>query len=64
MIEFYNVKKKVKVQVSPEKVGKKIYKRELKSGKISERYGFAAIDDDGTKMAKFCSKADFDSLNG
>ncbi len=62
MVEFYNVKKKAKVQIAADKIEKKIYKRTLKSGKVSERYGFAAVDDDGTKLAKFCSKADFESL--
>jgi hypothetical protein len=62
MIEFYNVRKKSKVQIPEDKIEKKVYKRKLKSGKISERYGFAAVDDDGTKLAKFCSKADFDNL--
>jgi hypothetical protein len=63
MIEFYNVKKKKRVQVAPEKVEKKIYKRILKSGKESIRYAFAAVDEDGTKLTKFCSKSDYDSLN-
>lgn len=62
MIEFYNVKKKEKVQIPADKVEKKEYKRTLKSGKESVRYAFASVDDDGTKLTKFCSKADYDSL--
>jgi hypothetical protein len=63
MIEFYNVRKKEKVSISKDKVEKKEYKRTLKSGKESIRYAFAAVDEDGTKLTKFCSKADYDSLN-
>jgi hypothetical protein len=62
MIEFYNVKKKEKVQIAEDKVEKKEYKRTLKSGKESVRYAFASVDEDGTKLTKFCSKADYDSL--
>jgi hypothetical protein len=62
MIQFYNVKKKEKVQVDPSKVEKKVYTRTTKNGKISERYAFSAVDEDGTKMTKFCSKADYDKL--
>ena len=62
MIQFYNVRKKEKVQVDPSKVEKKVYTRTTKNGKISERYAFAAVDEDGTKMTKFCSKADYDQL--
>ncbi len=62
MIEFYNVKKKSKVQVPEDQVQKKEYKRTLKSGQESIRYAFSAVDEDGTKLTKFCSKADYDSL--
>ena len=62
MIEFYNVKKKAKVQVEESQVEKHVYERKLKSGKLSKRYAFKAVDEDGTKLTKFCSKADFDSL--
>jgi hypothetical protein len=63
MIEFYNVRKKAKVSIPKAEVEKKEYRRTLKSGKESVRYAFAAIDEDGTKLTKFCSKADYDSLN-
>jgi hypothetical protein len=62
MIEFYNVKKKTKVKIPKAQVEKKEYKRTLKSGKESVRYAFASVDDDGTKLTKFCSKKDYDSL--
>ena len=64
MIEFYNVKKKSKVQIPADQVQKKEYKRTLKSGKESIRYAFAAVDEDGTKLTKFCSKADYDKITG
>ena len=64
MIEFYNVKKKTKVSIDESKVEKHVYERKLKSGKIQNRYAFKAVDEDGTKLTKFCSKADFDSVPG
>tara|TARA_Y100000361_G_scaffold153838_1_gene176860 strand:+ start:94 stop:288 length:195 start_codon:yes stop_codon:yes gene_type:complete len=63
MIEFYNVKKKQKVLVDPSKVTKKTYEKTTKAGKLSIRYSLKAVDDDGTKLTKFCSKADFDSIS-
>ena len=62
MIEFYNVKKKEKVLIAEEKVSKKTYEKTTKSGKLSIRYCLKAVDDDGTKLTKFCTKADFDSV--
>ena len=62
MIEFYNVKKKTKVSIDESKIEKKTYERTSKAGKKTVRYAFAAIDDDGTKLTKFCSKEAFDSI--
>ena len=62
MIEFYNVKKKARVQIPPEKVEKKVYEKTTKNGKLSVRYAFSAVDEDGTKLTKICSKADYDAL--
>jgi hypothetical protein len=62
MIEFYNVKKKEKVKVSESSVEKIEYKKTTKTGKLSIRYALKAVDDDGTKLTKFCSKDDYDSL--
>ncbi|RAP26960.1 hypothetical protein DID78_06465 [Candidatus Marinamargulisbacteria bacterium SCGC AG-343-D04] len=56
-IEFYNVKKKKKVSINEDDVKKKTYER---NGTI--RYAFRAVDDDGTNLTKFCSKADFDKI--
>tara|TARA_R110001583_G_scaffold51673_1_gene161171 strand:- start:1006 stop:1203 length:198 start_codon:yes stop_codon:yes gene_type:complete len=62
MIEFYNVKKKTRVQIASAEIKKKVYERTTKNGKISVRYAFSAVDDDGTKLTKFCSKADYDAM--
>lgn len=62
MIEFYNVKKKKKVKVDPSIVTKHAYEKTTKAGKLSIRYALKAIDEDGTKLTKFCSKADYDSV--
>jgi len=64
MIEFYNVRKKKKVKIDESKVEKHSYKQTTKAGKKSVRYALKAVDDDGTKLTKFCSKADHDSLSG
>ena len=64
MIKFYNVKKKESVEIDESKVEKHVYERKTKTGKISIRYAFKAVDEDGTKLTKFCSKADFDSIDG
>ncbi len=62
MIEFYNVKKKKKVSVDESSVTKQSYEKTTKTGKQSIRYALKAVDEDGTKLTKFCSKADYDKL--
>ncbi len=62
MIEFYNVKKKKKVQIDESNVEKHSYERTTKTGKTSIRYAMKAVDEDGTKLTKFCSKDDYDKL--
>lgn len=64
MIEFYNVKKKEKVQIDESNVSRHSMERTTKTGKISTRYALRAIDDDGVKLTKFCSKADYDKISG
>ena len=61
-IQFYNVKKRKKVEIDESDVEKVTYDRELKDGSTQTRYAFKAQDDDGTNLTKFCSKADFESL--
>lgn len=62
MIEFYNVRKKKKVQIDESDVKAHSYEKTTKTGKQSVRYALKAVDDDGTKLTKFCSKADYDNL--
>ena len=62
MIQFYNVKKKQKVEVDQSKVTKHAYEKTAKSGKLTIRYALKAVDEDGTKLTKFCSKADYDAI--
>ena len=61
-VEFYNVKKKTKVQIAAELVEKKTYQMVTKGGNKSTRYALKAVDEDGTKLTKFCSKADYDAI--
>lgn len=58
-MEFYNVKKREKVQVADTEVKKTTY--EGKGGSV--RYAVRAVDDDGTTLTKFISKDVFDSLD-
>lgn len=61
-IEFYNVKKRKKVQIEESKIEKKEYARETSKG-TQVRYAFRAQDDDGTNLTKFVSKADYDKVD-
>ena len=60
-IEFYNVKKRKKVQINESEISKKEYPRETSKG-TQIRYAFRAQDDDGTNLTKFVSKADYDKV--
>lgn len=61
-IEFYDVRKREKVQVPESSVRKVRYERETKSGGTSVRYGFRA-EHEGTKLNKFVSQADWEALD-
>jgi len=63
MIEFYNVRKRKKVKIDSSAVERRVLENKTKNGEIRLRYAFAAIDDDGTKMLKFCKKEDYDSFS-
>ncbi|MFW5691294.1 MAG: hypothetical protein ACOCXZ_02225 [Chloroflexota bacterium] len=58
-IEFYDVKLRQKVQIDESNVRKTTF--ETKNGQT--RYGLRATTDDGRKLTKFVSKADWDTLN-
>ena len=60
-IEFYNVIKKSKVKIDSGKIEKVEYKKKTSKGD-QVRYAFKAVDDDGTKLTKFCSKTDFEKF--
>ena len=62
-IEFYNVKKRAKVTIDEDRVRKQSYQKTNKDGAVQERYAFKAIDDDGTNLTRFCSKADWDAVS-
>ena len=62
MQELYNVKKKAKVKIDESKCTKVIYSKKTKSGAIQEHYAIKAVDDDGTHLTKFITKAVYDAL--
>ena len=45
------------MQIDESKVSKHAYEKTSKSGKLTIRYALKAVDEDGTNLAKFCSKA-------
>lgn len=63
MIEFYNVRKKEKVQKDESEVTTVKYEKVTKTGKKVTRYGLKSVDD-GTKLTKFCSKEVYEQLGG
>ena len=63
MIDFYNVKKKAKVQKDESEITPVKYEKTSKTGKLVTRYGLKS-EDDGTKLTKFCSKDVYESLGG
>jgi hypothetical protein len=60
-IEFYNVKKRKKVNIEESNVKKVTYERKTSSG-VQIRYAIKAVDDDGTNLTKFCSKETWDTI--
>ena len=61
-IEFYDVKKREKVQIDEGQVRKTKYEREGKNGKTNVRYALRA-ENEGTKLTKFVSQSDWDALD-
>lgn len=61
-IEFYNVKKREKVSIDESAVKKVKYERSTGGGP-QVRYAFQAVDDDGTKLTKFCSEDAWKALD-
>ncbi len=61
-IEFYDVKKREKVQIDEGQVRKTKYEREGKDGKTNVRYALRA-QNEGTNLTKFVSQSDWDALD-
>jgi hypothetical protein len=61
-IEFYDVKKREKVQVPESEVRKVKYETTTKTGKQSVRYAFRATHN-GSKLTKFASESDWNALD-
>lgn len=61
-IEFYDVKKREKVQVPESAVRKVRYESTTKTGKQTVRYAFRA-EHNGSKLTKFASEADWNALD-
>lgn len=64
MIEFYNVRTKKKEQIPEDRVEKVKLEKESKNGILRVRYAFKSVSEDGTKLTRFCSKADYDNFEG
>lgn len=58
-MQFYNVKKREKVEISEYQLKKVIYKG--KGGQV--RYAARAVDNDGTNLTRFVSKDGYDALD-
>lgn len=56
-MEFYNVKKRMKVNIDEKNIKKTSY------GTDRVRYAVRAKDDDGTNLTKFVSKDTYNSLD-
>ncbi len=61
-INFFNVKKKLAVNIDEEDCRKVIYVRKTSKGN-QERYAVRAQDSDGANLTKFVSKETFEKLS-
>jgi hypothetical protein len=61
-IQFYDVKSRQKVSIPESQVRKTKFERTTKAGDIQTRYALRAVHE-GTKLTKFCSRADWEALN-
>jgi hypothetical protein len=61
-IEFYDVKKREKVQIPESQVRKTTYEKAGKEGKVNIRYAFRATNE-GTNLTKFVKKEDWEGLD-
>ena len=58
-VEFYDVKVREKVKIPKDRITK--IKITQKNGQV--RFAFRALTEDGRKLTKFCSKADWDAMD-
>lgn len=61
-VQFYDVRKKAKVDVPEQFVQKKTYRRTTAAGKEQVRYGLIA-EFEGSKLTKFVSEGDWKALD-
>lgn len=61
-IQFYDVKSRQKVSIPESSVRKTKYERTTKDGSTQTRYALRTTFN-GTKLTKFCSRADWDALD-
>ena len=61
-IQFYDVKSRQKVSVPESQIRKTKFERTTKDGTTQTRYALRAVHE-GTKLTKFCSRADWEALN-
>ena len=61
-IQFYDVKLRQKVSIPESSVRKTKFERTTKDGSTQTRYALRAVNE-GTKLTKFCSKADWEALD-
>jgi hypothetical protein len=61
-IQFYDVKSRQKVSIPESSVRKTKFERTTKDGSRQTRYALRTVYD-GTKLTKFCSKADWEALD-
>ena len=61
-IQFYDVRRREKVDVPESNIKKTSFERTTKAGKLQIRYALRA-EVGGSKLTKFVSKADWDALD-
>lgn len=57
-MQFYNVKKREKVEIPNDQLKKKIYE-----SKGRKRYAVRAVDDDGTNLTRFVNEKTYNELD-
>ena len=62
-VMFYDVKNRKKVELQDSQIRKTSYSSTTKSGAVRTRYAFRGKLPDGRNVTKFCTKADWDSMN-